>query len=40
MKNGGEQHEGMLSAARIIASQLAMLVGPPAARGARSEAAG
>jgi CHASE3 domain sensor protein len=40
MKNGGEQHDGMLSAARIIASQLATLVGPPAARGARTEAAG
>ena len=40
MKNGGEQHEGMLSAARIIASQLATLVGPPSTRGARSEAAG
>ncbi|HEX4566080.1 MAG TPA: hypothetical protein VH138_05585 [Vicinamibacterales bacterium] len=40
MKNGGEQHDGMLSAARIIASQLATLVGPPSTRSARSEAAG
>ena len=40
MKNGGEQHDVMLSAAAIIASQLATLVGPPAARGARTEAAG
>jgi len=40
MKNGGEQHEAILSAAAIIASQLATLVGPPAPRNARSEAAG
>jgi hypothetical protein len=39
MRNGGEQHDAMLSAARIIASQLATLVGPPS-RSARSEAAG
>lgn len=40
MKSGGEQHEIMLSTAAIIASQLATLVGPPAARGARTEVAG
>jgi CHASE3 domain sensor protein len=40
MKNGGEQHDVMLSTAAIIASQLATLVGPPSVRGARSEAAG
>jgi CHASE3 domain sensor protein len=40
MKNGGEQRDAMLSAAAIIASQLATLVGPPSARPARSEAAG
>jgi hypothetical protein len=40
MKDGGEQHAPMLSAAAIIASQLATLVGPPSARTARSEAAG
>jgi hypothetical protein len=40
MKNGGEQQNAMLSAAAIIASQLATLVGPPSARPARTEAAG
>lgn len=40
VKNGGEQRDVMLSTAAIIASQLATLVGPPAARGARTEAAG
>ncbi len=40
MKNGGEQQEVLLSAAAIIASQLATLVGPPSSRSARSEAAG
>jgi hypothetical protein len=40
MKDGGEQHAVMLSAAAIIASQLATLVGPPSARGSRTEAAG
>jgi len=40
MKNGGEQHEGLLSAAAIIASQLATLVGPPSPRSARTEVAG
>jgi hypothetical protein len=40
MKNGGEQQGPMLSAAAIIASQLATLVGPPSARSARTEAAG
>lgn len=40
MKHGGEQDDVMLSTAAIIASQLATLVGPPAVRGARSEAAG
>jgi CHASE3 domain sensor protein len=32
VKNGGEQQEPLLAAATIIASQLATLVGPPAAR--------
>ena len=40
MKNGGEQHDVMLSTAAILASQLATLVGPPSARSARTEAAG
>jgi hypothetical protein len=40
MKNGGEQQDAMLSAAAIIASQLATLVGPPSTRSARTEAAG
>jgi hypothetical protein len=40
MKDGGEQHDVLLSTAAIIASQLATLVGPPSARGGRSEAAG
>ena len=39
MKNGGEQQEGLLSAASIIAAQLATLVGPPVAR-PKAEAAG
>jgi len=39
MKNGGEQREPLLAAARILASQLSTLVGPPSAR-ARAEAAG
>jgi hypothetical protein len=39
MKNGGEQREGLLAAATIIASQLSTLVGPPPARN-RAEAAG
>jgi hypothetical protein len=40
MKDGGEQHAAMLSAAAIIASHLATLVGPPSARATRNEAAG
>jgi hypothetical protein len=40
MKNGGEQRQVMLSTARILASQVATLVGPPPSRSARSEAAG
>ena len=40
MKNGGEQRQVMLSTATILASQVATLVGPPTARGARTEAAG
>ena len=40
MKNGSEQREAVLAAAGIIASQLAMLVGPPSARPARTEVAG
>jgi hypothetical protein len=40
MKDGGEKHEQMLSAAAIVASQLATLVGPPSTRAARTEAAG
>jgi hypothetical protein len=40
MKNGGEQRDALLAAATIIASQLSTLVGPPSARGARTEAAG
>ena len=39
MKNGGEQQEPLLSAASIIAAQLATLVGPPAVRH-KTEAAG
>ena len=39
MKNGGEQQAPLLSAATIVAAQLATLVGPPSAR-AKSEAAG
>ena len=39
MNNGGEQHEALLAAATIIASQLSTLVGPPSTR-ARAEAAG
>lgn len=39
MKNGGEQHESLLAAATIIASQLATLVGPPAIK-VKAEAAG
>lgn len=39
VKDGGEQQDALLAAARIIASQLATLVGPPAAR-AKTEAAG
>ena len=38
LKDGGEQQEALLAAAAIIASQLATLVGPPAARG-KAEAA-
>jgi hypothetical protein len=38
-KNGGEQREPLLAAAKIIASQLSTLVGPPSAR-SRAEAAG
>jgi hypothetical protein len=40
MRNGGEQHQALLSAAEIIAAQLSMLVGPPSARPARTEVAG
>jgi hypothetical protein len=32
MKDGGEQQEGLLAAATIIASQIATLVGPPAVK--------
>lgn len=39
LKNGGEQHDPLLAAATIIASQLATLVGPPSVR-AKAEAAG
>jgi hypothetical protein len=39
MKNGGEQQDALLSAASIIAAQLATLVGPPAVR-TKAEAAG
>lgn len=39
VRHGGEQHPQVLAAARIIAAQLATLVGPPAAR-AKTEAAG
>lgn len=38
VRNGGEQQEGLLAAATIIAAQLATLVGPPSAR-AKAEAA-
>jgi hypothetical protein len=38
-KNGSEQREPLLAAAKIIASQLSTLVGPPSAR-SRAEAAG
>ncbi|SRR6266567_6920334 len=40
MQHGGEQQESLLSAARIIAAQLATLVGPPSVRSAKTEAAG
>jgi len=40
MKDGGEKHDQLLSAAAIVASQLATLVGPPSARAGRTEAAG
>lgn len=39
MKDGGEQQEGRLAAATIIASQIATLVGPPAAK-VKAEATG
>jgi hypothetical protein len=39
LKDGGEQEESLLAAATIVASQLAMLVGPPSAR-AKAEAVG
>jgi hypothetical protein len=39
MKDGGEQQEELLAAATIIASQIATLVGPPAAK-VKAEAAG
>jgi hypothetical protein len=39
MKDGGEQQESLLAAATIIASQIATLVGPPAAK-VKAEAAG
>lgn len=39
MKDGGEQQEGLLSAATIIAAQIATLVGPPAVK-VKAEAAG
>jgi hypothetical protein len=39
VKNGGEQHDALLSAAKIVAAQLATLVGPPAVR-TKAEAAG
>jgi GAF domain-containing protein len=40
MKDGGEQQESLLAAAAIVASQIATLVGPPAARGKAEAAAG
>ena len=40
LKDGGEQQESLLAAAAIVASQLATLVGPPAARGKSEAAAG
>lgn len=39
MRDGGEQQEGLLAAATIIAAQIATLVGPPAAK-VKAEAAG
>lgn len=39
MKDGGEQQEGLLAAATIIAAQIATLVGPPAVK-VKAEAAG
>jgi hypothetical protein len=39
VKAGGEQQDSLLAAARIVASQLATLVGPPSVR-AKTEAAG
>ena len=39
MKDGGEQQEGLLAAATIIAAQMATLVGPPAVK-VKAEAAG
>jgi hypothetical protein len=39
-QHGGEQQTPLLAAATIIAAQLATLVGPPAVRGAKTEAAG
>ncbi|HEX9093986.1 MAG TPA: hypothetical protein VF902_08380, partial [Coriobacteriia bacterium] len=42
VRGEGEQHEGKLAAATIVAAQLATLVGPPSARvqGRNAEAAG
>jgi hypothetical protein len=40
MKDGGEQQDSLLAAAAIVASQIATLVGPPAARGKAEAAAG
>jgi hypothetical protein len=40
MKDGGEQQDTLLAAAAIVASQIATLVGPPAARGKAEAAAG
>lgn len=39
MKDGGEQQDGLLAAATIIAAQMATLVGPPAVK-VKAEAAG
>ena len=40
VRHGGEQQDARLAAASIIAAQLATLVGPPVARGSKTEVAG